>query len=143
MRLLKTLIVFMALALSMPFAWADKININTADQETLDVALDGIGPKKAQAIIDYRNEHGAFKTIDDITNVSGIGPKTLEKNRHKITVGTEPAASTEKSENPASTEKPKSEQAATTDSDKADAKNTDKATSTEDTDKAESPQPAS
>jgi len=89
MRLLKTLIIFMALLLSMPFALADKININTADQETLDAVLDGVGPKKAQAIIDYRTKHGAFKVIDDITKVSGIGPKTLEKNRDKITVGTE------------------------------------------------------
>ena len=61
------------------------ININTASLEEL-MELDGIGEKKAQAIIDYRYENGYFMSPEDLTNVSGIGEKTLEKNLDKITV---------------------------------------------------------
>ncbi|MDK0863750.1 ComEA family DNA-binding protein [Clostridium perfringens] len=61
------------------------ININTASKETL-MTLNGIGESKAQAIIDYRDEIGDFKSIDDITKVSGIGEKTLEKIKDKISI---------------------------------------------------------
>ena len=60
-----------------------KININTASSEELQT-LTGIGPVKAQAIIDYRNENGFFRSIDELLEVSGIGPKTLEKIRDQI-----------------------------------------------------------
>ena len=60
-----------------------KININTADKDSL-MDLPGIGEAKSQAIIDYRNENGAFNTIEDITNVSGIGEKTFEKIKDRI-----------------------------------------------------------
>lgn len=63
----------------------DLININYADLDQLQ-QLDGIGKVKAQAIIDYRESHGAFRTIDELVNVDGIGEKTLEKNRSRITV---------------------------------------------------------
>ena len=54
------------------------MNINTADSEELET-LPGIGPVKAQAIVDYRNESGNFSSIEDLDNVKGIGAKTLEK----------------------------------------------------------------
>ena len=63
----------------------DKININTASAKEL-MELKGIGEKKAQAIIDYRNENGHFAKIEDITNVSGIGEKTLGNIRDMISV---------------------------------------------------------
>jgi competence protein ComEA len=65
------------------------ININTATIYELDT-LPEIGPKTAQAIIDYRNTHGQFTKIDDILEVQGIGPLIFEKIRDLITVGTFP-----------------------------------------------------
>ena len=56
----------------------EKININTADSETLQ-KLTGIGPTYAQRIIDYRNEAGPFKTVDELLKIKGIGKKRLEK----------------------------------------------------------------
>ena len=64
---------------------AEKINLNTATLEEL-MTLDRIGPKYAQRIIDYRETHGAFEQIEDIMKVKGIGPKTFEANKDKITI---------------------------------------------------------
>lgn len=67
-----------------PTSDADLININTASLEELD-SLPGIGPTIAQRIIDYREENGAFEVIEDIMNVSGIGPSTFEQIKDLIT----------------------------------------------------------
>lgn len=61
------------------------VNINTATSEQLD-ALPGIGPTKAQAIIDYRNEHGRFNSIEDILNVKGIKEGEFSKIKDYIRV---------------------------------------------------------
>ncbi len=61
------------------------ININTATASQL-TALNGIGEKKAAAIVEYRRQHGNFSSVDELINVSGIGEKTLEKIRNDITV---------------------------------------------------------
>ncbi len=61
------------------------VNINTAGLEELKT-LNGIGDVKAQAVIDYRNAHGPFSSAEQITEVKGIGEKTLEKIRAYITV---------------------------------------------------------
>ncbi len=60
------------------------VNINTADAPTIAKELKGIGEKKAQAIVNYRKQHGPFKTIESLTEVKGIGLKTVEKNRSLI-----------------------------------------------------------
>lgn len=66
-------------------AAADKININTADTSEL-ALLEGIGDKKAQAIVEYREKNGRFRTVEELTNVSGISASILEKNIERITV---------------------------------------------------------
>ncbi|MCF6288053.1 MAG: ComEA family DNA-binding protein [Proteobacteria bacterium] len=60
------------------------VNVNTADAATIAEELNGIGTKKAQAIVDYREANGSFKTIESLTEVKGIGLKTVEKNRDAI-----------------------------------------------------------
>ena len=62
-----------------------KININTATAEEL-TKLPGIGEKKAEAIVEYRNLHGAFASTDELLNISGIGEATYEKFKDKVTV---------------------------------------------------------
>ncbi|MCK8607322.1 ComEA family DNA-binding protein [Apilactobacillus ozensis] len=57
---------------------SDKININTADANQL-TSISGIGDKKANKIIDYRNQNGLFSSLDDLKNVDGFGDKTVEK----------------------------------------------------------------
>jgi competence protein ComEA len=71
------------LALAAPVAAAE-VNLNTATQEEL-VALPGIGPAKAKAIIDYRTAH-PFKSVDEVKNVRGIGDHLYESLKDKVTV---------------------------------------------------------
>ena len=76
-------------------AWAGPVNVNTADAGTLARELDGIGPAKAQAIVEYRQKNGPFRTADDLLKVQGIGPKVLDQNRANIRIektGQAPAA---------------------------------------------------
>lgn len=61
------------------------VNINTAHPSEL-VSLKGVGVKTAQAIVDYRELMGEFKTVDDLTKVKGVGQKTVDNNRHRLTV---------------------------------------------------------
>lgn len=64
----------------------DKINVNTASADALAEILTGVGPKKAEAIVAYREANGPFKDVDDLLQVKGIGPATLEKNRDRISL---------------------------------------------------------
>jgi competence protein ComEA len=61
------------------------VNINTATKEEL-TSLKGIGEKRAQDIIDYRTKNGAFKSVDDLEKVPGIGPGTMKQIRSQISV---------------------------------------------------------
>ena len=63
------------------------VNINTASQDELVALKKGLGPAKAQAIIDYRKANGPFKSVEDLRHVKGIGAKRLDKLRPEITVG--------------------------------------------------------
>jgi competence protein ComEA len=76
--------------LSVATAFAEPVNINTADAATLARALKGIGLKKAQAIVDYRGRYGPFHSADELALVKGIGPKAIEANRAAIRVDSRP-----------------------------------------------------
>lgn len=76
--------LLIALSLCAFNVMAAPVNVNTADAKTISESLSGIGQKKAEAIVKYRTEKGLFKTVDDLGNVSGIGPKTIEKNKADI-----------------------------------------------------------
>ena len=81
---MQRLLLALALALYAGATFA-AINLNTATKEEL-VALPGIGPAKAQAILDYRNSHGQFKSIEEVKDVKGIGAKRFEKLKGELTV---------------------------------------------------------
>lgn len=61
------------------------VNVNRANSAQLQT-LNGIGPTKAQEIINYRKSHGSFKSVDELVNVKGIGPKTLQKMKSQVAI---------------------------------------------------------
>lgn len=67
------------------------VDINQDSAEKMADLLNGVGVKKAEAIIAYRTQNGPFKSADDLLNVPGIGTATLEKNRAAIVVGEDDA----------------------------------------------------
>lgn len=104
MKILKPLTHSLLLALALAgSAWAaDKVNINTADAATIDQVLVNVGPSKAEAIVAWRKQNGAFKSPEQLAQVKGIGLKTVEKNRDRIVVaGGAPASSPEAKAAPA------------------------------------------
>jgi len=84
MNLVRIILLTVALAFT-SVAWSATVNINTATPEQL-TALKGVGFKKAQDIVSYREKNGKFKTIEGLAKVKGIGLKTVEKNRELIDV---------------------------------------------------------
>jgi competence protein ComEA len=82
LRIILTLLAFTFSAL----VHAGPVNINTANAQSLSKNIKGVGLKKAEAIIAYREKHGEFKTIADITKVKGIGKKLLQKNEGNLLV---------------------------------------------------------
>ena len=87
METLRKFILITCLLLPSVLFAADTININTADKTTLMEEIKGIGEKKAEAIIAYREQNGPFKSVDELAQVSGIGEATVEKNRDKLSTG--------------------------------------------------------
>jgi competence protein ComEA len=71
---------------------AAQVNINTADAVTLARELKGVGIKRAQAIVDYRQKHGPFKSADELGLVKGIGPAVINNNRALIRTDVKSAA---------------------------------------------------
>ncbi len=70
---------------TLPVQQSGKISINQASKEQLE-NITGIGPRKAEAIIKYREEHGAFQKIEDLLEIDGIGEKSLEKMKDQIMI---------------------------------------------------------
>ena len=81
---MRRLFLACALALLSQLACA-AVNLNTATKEEL-IALPGIGPAKAQAILDYRAQHGGFKSVEELKDVKGIGAKRFERLRGELTI---------------------------------------------------------
>jgi competence protein ComEA len=92
-KILLALISALAFSVS---AWA-AVDLNTASQSELE-SVKGIGPKKAQAIIEFRKKNGNFKTVDELDKVPGFGQKTVDKVKKEITVGNATAAAAGKPE---------------------------------------------
>jgi len=82
---MKRIALFFAALLAYAGMALAAVNINSATKEQLET-LDGIGPVKAQAIIDYRSKNGRFKTLEDLKKVDGIGDATFEKVRSKVSL---------------------------------------------------------
>ncbi|UUM31377.1 ComEA family DNA-binding protein [Vibrio japonicus] len=95
--MVKKLLLVMLLVISSPFSLAAQseqdpkyegieitVNVNQASAQELADLLSGVGLKKAEAIVEYREEHGNFKSVDALVNVKGIGEALLERNRDRI-----------------------------------------------------------
>jgi len=96
LKLLNAIVIALLLPIGVPVFAADKpspaavapmsVNINTADAQTLAAALDGVGASRAKAIVEYRDSHGPFRSVDDLAQVKGIGERVVDANRAHITV---------------------------------------------------------
>ena len=85
MKLINSILLTLLLTLPVIGFSAESININTADKETLMSVIKGVGEKKADAIITYREENGGFKNVDELANVRGIGQAIVDKHRDNLT----------------------------------------------------------
>lgn len=94
MNLLKAIFATLILAFAALTHAGEPIDLNRADAATLE-QLHGIGPAKAQAIVEFREANGPFLQVEDLAKVKGIGLRTVEQNRSVMTVGGEPVASTD------------------------------------------------
>lgn len=83
---LRNLLLAVVFSLVSVAAFAAPVDINTANADQLAEGLVGVGQSKAEAIVAFRKQYGAFKTADDLALVKGIGEKTVEKNRANIMV---------------------------------------------------------
>ncbi|WP_395376650.1 ComEA family DNA-binding protein [Marinicella sp. W31] len=81
MKTIKAILITLSLFINAAIA---AVNVNSADAETIAKELKGIGMTKAQAIVEYREANGQFQTVEQLTEVKGIGLKTVEKNREEI-----------------------------------------------------------
>jgi competence protein ComEA len=85
MNMLRSLF-FACLVIASTAVYAEKLNINTADADQIAAEMSGVGASRAQAIVDYRNQNGKFKSIEELSNVKGIGEATVDKNREKLSI---------------------------------------------------------
>ena len=79
-----TMLLVGLLAAAPATAQPDEVNINTADARTLAEVLQGVGMTRAEAIVEYRQQHGEFADAYDLANVKGIGDRTVELNEARI-----------------------------------------------------------
>jgi competence protein ComEA len=87
MNILKKRLSMAVCILASPvFCFAGPVNVNTADAETISAELQGVGLSKAIAIVEYRDNHGPFRSAEDLVQVKGIGLRTVEINKDNILV---------------------------------------------------------
>ena len=84
MKLSTTMLAGILLGLSVVSFAEEPVDINTATAEVLAETIDGVGMHKAEAIVRHREQHGPFTSVDELVEVSGIGPKILERSRAKL-----------------------------------------------------------
>lgn len=89
-KLIQTSLVALSLLIA-GWAFAGPVNINTATEAELASNINGVGAKKAAAIVEYRNQHGPFKQVEDLMKVKGIGPKIFAKNKENIKLASKEA----------------------------------------------------
>jgi len=78
--------LFVAMSMAGSLAWAgDAVDINSASVKELQ-KVDGIGAKTAAKIVAYREEHGAFKSVDELLKIKGFGKKKLEKSGGELSI---------------------------------------------------------
>ena len=87
MKIVRSLAAAMLLCLPVMLFAGEAVDINTANKETL-MGLNGVGEAFAERIIEYREENGGFKAVQELTNIRGIGQALVEKNRDVLTAGT-------------------------------------------------------
>ena len=86
MDILRKLLFAVILAVPAIVIAAQSVNINTADKETL-MSIKGVGEKRAEAIIAWREQYGPFKTVEQLSEVQGVGKAIVDDNRESLTVG--------------------------------------------------------
>lgn len=85
-----SLFVLLALGIALGArAEEERVDVNTADAETIAQVLVGVGQSKAEAIVAYREENGRFEEIEDLAKVRGIGEATVTRNKDRIKLGDE------------------------------------------------------
>ena len=89
MRTIQSMLVLLAMLVSVP-SFAGPVDINSADASTLASAITGVGESKAAAIVEYRDTHGPFASVDELSKVKGVGMKTVDKSRNKLMVSAPP-----------------------------------------------------
>ncbi len=82
--------VLLALAVALGVrAEEERVDVNTADAETIAQVLVGVGQSKAEAIVAYREENGRFEDLEELARVRGIGEATIKRNESRISLGDE------------------------------------------------------
>ena len=85
LKLIKCFVLGLLVACPLAFAAPDiQVNINTATAEEIADVLDGVGVRRAEAIVEYREQFGQFESADDLVAVRGIGDHVLETNKDRI-----------------------------------------------------------
>jgi len=86
MNILRVLVATLVLSFAGLAIAGEPLNINTANAETLAEAIKGVGMKRAEAIVAYRQQHGPFKKVDALIQVRGIGQNIVDGSRDRLTV---------------------------------------------------------